>query len=191
MKKSEPLQESKGNHQTDCTKEVQQFLTLMAANQQKIYCYILSISPQISEADDIMQETMIIMWNKFRDFKSGTDFSAWGMKIALYRALNRRQKKANNMLFLDDDVMKLLSDDSAREMNQLEDRLEALKHCVQKLNQRDRLLIYLRYNQAEPVKNMAERVGRSCAAIYKALTRIHEQLMLCIHRKQLAESRNG
>ena len=68
-----------------------QFVKLLTACQSRIYAYILSRAPRSADADDILQETAGTMWKKFNEFKTGTDFLAWGLTIARYNVLNYRK----------------------------------------------------------------------------------------------------
>ncbi len=50
-------------------KKTKIFLSLLMANQRRINSYILSVVPNFSDADDIMQETISVMWRKFDRFE--------------------------------------------------------------------------------------------------------------------------
>ena len=58
------------------------FLQLLTANQSRIMGFILAMVPNRSVADDILQETTLLMWEKFKNFQDGTNFTAWGISIA-------------------------------------------------------------------------------------------------------------
>jgi RNA polymerase sigma-70 factor (ECF subfamily) len=58
------------------------FLRLLMANQNRIYAFILTLVPNWSDADDIMQEAAETMWSKFQQSQPINNFSAWGIKIA-------------------------------------------------------------------------------------------------------------
>ncbi|HRS72819.1 MAG TPA: hypothetical protein P5175_13345, partial [Anaerohalosphaeraceae bacterium] len=45
-----------------------EFVSLLTAQQTRIYAYILSLVPNFSDADDILQDTTKIMWERFDDF---------------------------------------------------------------------------------------------------------------------------
>jgi RNA polymerase sigma-70 factor, ECF subfamily len=68
-------------------------------------------------------------------------------------------------------------------------RLIALERCLQKLNSRDRDLVQLRYQPDATTEGVAGSVGRSLRAVYKALNRIHEQLLVCVRQNLTTEGR--
>ena len=76
----------------------------------------------------------------------------------------------------------------ARETSKQDDRrLEALRHCLAKLQDRQRRLIMLRYYDDIRPKEIATRLGMSVHAVYKSLSRIYEQLLTCIRRSPTFE----
>ena len=160
------------------------FLKLMAVNQKRIYGYILSLVPRISDADDIMQDTLVILWEKFDTFQEGSNFVAWANSIAYYRILHYQRNTSTGTSILDSHTIQLLAQDSAKEMADLDDRIEQLRKCIKRLPHLDRMLIHLRYDQEISVKRIAERIGRSKETVYKSLVRIYRLLFRCIHRQQ-------
>lgn len=65
--------------------------------------------------------------------------------------------------------------------------LDSLRHCLDKLNDRDRRLIEMRYGGAMKIKAVAEKVGRSATGLYKAMARIHKVFLDCVSRRKSAE----
>jgi RNA polymerase sigma-70 factor (ECF subfamily) len=165
---------------------IQAFLNLMTANRNGIYGYILCLVPQISDADDILQETTLLMWEKFSDFRLGSDFVAWGMAIARFKAMKFIQKKQRGCC-LDEDVISTLAGESETFMRDIDIRIEALHRCIKKLPENDALIIKLRYGQDAAVKAIADRLGRAEKTVYKALGRINTILLHCIRKYLLQE----
>jgi RNA polymerase sigma-70 factor (ECF subfamily) len=61
----------------DITKrDPSEFLGLLVPNQRRIQAFILTLVPNVADAEDIYQETLSEMWNKFDSFEVGTDFVA-------------------------------------------------------------------------------------------------------------------
>jgi len=44
------------------------FVGLLAANQRKLFAYIVSLVANVNDADDILQESVYMMMNKFSEF---------------------------------------------------------------------------------------------------------------------------
>ncbi len=168
-----------------------QFLHLFLANHSKIYSYILCKTPNWIDADDILQETSIILWQKFDSFEPGTNFAAWAIKVARYKIMNFQKKKCGRYIQYSESMLKKIEermDSRAAENN--DSCLNALQGCVKKLRDRDRELIRLRYERGCVIDKLADQVGISSRALYKNMARIHDGLLRCI-RITLANEDRG
>lgn len=82
----------------------ERFLKLFVPNQNRIYAFILSLVANRSDADDIMQETTVVMWRKFHKFTLGSNFASWGVRIAHYTILDFRKRNRNAPLQFNDRI---------------------------------------------------------------------------------------
>lgn len=163
-----------------------QFLHLFMANQKSIYSFILAMVRNCPDADDIMQETVTLMWDRFDEFEPGSNFGAWGTKIARFKVLSYYGDKKKQAGQFSEAMLEKIADCASDKLGEMEDRLTALQHCINKLSDRDRKLIRIRYEQNLAIKDIANCVKRPVGGIYKAMARIHDALHHCI-RINLAE----
>jgi RNA polymerase sigma-70 factor (ECF subfamily) len=159
-----------------------EFIKLLTANQSHIYAYILSRVLRSADADDLLQETTSTMWNKFDQFKSGTDFLSWGFTIARYNILNYRKKNKKQPMILDEDVLSRIESLQV-DNSKSSQRIDALKSCMKLLPGNSSNLIQMRYSDGIDVKNIALRLNRSVPWVYKVLTKVQLILMRCINRR--------
>jgi RNA polymerase sigma-70 factor (ECF subfamily) len=158
-----------------------EFMRLFLRHERRIYGLIFSLVPDWADADDLMQEVSTVIWRKFHEFEPGTNFSAWALKIARFQVLAYRKKQRVNRARLSDVTVEQIADRfCARTPESVDARRQALKRCIDKLNEQDRQLIQLKYNPGSSTESVAEAVGRSVHAVYKALNRVHGQLLDCI-----------
>lgn len=159
-----------------------EFLRLLMANQKRIFAFILTMVPNQVDADDLFQETVLLMWSKFDSFTRGTSFAAWGYTIAKYQILSVRKRHSTRSVLLSQAAMDLLHEESEPFVEQSDSRTQALRKCLGKLDQRDYELICLRYRDEISVKSIAEQMGRSIKSVYKRIARIHDVLLRCVRR---------
>ena len=157
------------------------FLQLFMNSQKIIHNYVLSMVHDKSDAEDLVQETALLMWDKFDEFEPDTNFVSWGIKIAHYKVLNYFKSKKSLKLF-DDELLEHISNCYQRKIGEVEDRLEALEQCLSKLNKEDRKLLDHYYEQGIKVTQLTEVMGSSVHALYRAMSRIHDSLFCCINR---------
>ena len=53
------------------------FLPLFIRFERRIYSYIFTLVPQRADADDLLQETSLVLWDKFDVASPPNDFLAW------------------------------------------------------------------------------------------------------------------
>ena len=171
-----------GNGPFDRDLEVEEFARLLARCQRRIFVYAMSLLHDANDAEDVLQETNLVLWKKFKQYEPGTDFASWACRVAYYEVLKARRRKGQNGRLLSDEFIKTLAADCERTMCEWDDRREALKHCVGKLNQRDRELVRSRYQPGATTRSVAEASGRSVQGTRKSLLRIRNTLLECVRR---------
>ena len=158
------------------------FFHLFTGNQSHIYSYILMLVRQINIADDVFQDVALAMWEHFDKYEIGTDFTAWGMRIARNKVIDYFRKNKANRIWYSDETLRLISDNRAKKNKNNDTRIKALEKCISKLSANDKHLIQLKYSQKITTKALSERIGRSVNGLYKSLSRIHSSLYQCIQR---------
>ena len=94
---------------------------------------------------------------------------------------SQKVRKTVSLDIIDEAIHEMVSKNDESQDN-TEERLDALKNCIDKLGQEARELIELRYQSQIPVKDMAECMGKSATALSMKLMRIREQLRVCVER---------
>ncbi len=44
------------------------FIRLLLANERRIYAFILSMLPDLTDAEDVLQETSLVLWEKLDQY---------------------------------------------------------------------------------------------------------------------------
>src|ERR1700738_4102637 len=72
------------------------FLRLFLQNEPRLFAYILTLLPRRADADDVLQEASMVMWDKFDEGQPPRDFVAWGCRIAYFKVLDFYKKSQRN-----------------------------------------------------------------------------------------------
>lgn len=163
-------------------------MLLMTRHQRQIFGYIYTLVPDRADAEDILQETSLVICEKFDEFNEGTDFVAWACQIAWWNVRRARQKFARSKVVFDDEVLASVASTATTMADELDHRHDALAHCLGKLHPRDRDLLLTRYEPGGGVEAAAQRSGRSLDAAYKALTRLRKLLHDCVTQRLAKEA---
>jgi len=169
--------EQPGNAESESRR---QLVALLTQHQRRIFAYIYTLVPNRTDAEDILQETSLIICEKFSDFEPGTDFVAWACQIAYWRVRYARQKFARSKVIFQQEIVDALAQTAFEMKAEMDDRHVALAHCLEKLPTRDRDLVLTRYEPGSGVPEAASRSGRTLEAAYKALARIRKLLLDCV-----------
>src|SRR5438270_7565090 len=116
-------------------------VALLTRHQRQIFSYIYVLVPKRADAEDLLQETSLVICEKFDDFKEGTDFVAWACQIAFWRVRYSRQKFVRSKVVFNQEILDVVAQTAGEMCDELDDRHVALGRCLQKLHPRDRELL--------------------------------------------------
>ena len=143
----------------------------------------MSLLHHAADAEEVLQETNVVLWRKFEQYQPGTDFVRWACSVAHYEVLKLRERQSREKrLLLSDEFIATLTIESQKSLDELEERRQALAHCLKKLSQTDRELILRRYQPSATTHAVAKALGRSVQGTRKALHRIRTALLGCTRR---------
>jgi RNA polymerase sigma-70 factor, ECF subfamily len=162
------------------------FLSLFLKNHRRIYGFIASLVPNANDAEDLMQETLMVMWRRLDEFTPGTNFAAWGIAIAYRKILKYRSSRPSKALMFSEEAMREIILREEKLSNKANDYMSALQRCLEKLKEQDRDVIRLRYEKEMPIKTISAQMGGSLDNTYKKLARIHLLLQSCIQKTVVA-----
>jgi len=160
--------------------EGKRFVRLLMANQGRIYGYILTLVPSWPDADDIMQETAEVMWTKFAGSEPINNFVSWGIRIAQNKIFNYYSRKNKSEILLDGEFLEDIAHRASVTATAADERIKILQQCLSRLNERDRRLIQIKYEQNITIRRLAEVVQRPVQGLYKVMGRIHNTLLECV-----------
>jgi RNA polymerase sigma-70 factor (ECF subfamily) len=164
----------------------EQFVRLLNAAHLRLRAYLLSLLGNRHDADDVLQQASVLMWQKFDTFEPGTDFVAWASKVALYEARNFQRVSARSRLQFSEALLETLAAERLEDAQHLDQRLDALDVCIEQLDERSRQLLQGVYMENSDVAALATQLGRAKQTLYNRLAHIRRALAECIERR-LAE----
>ena len=158
-----------------------EFVRLFSQHASQLFGFVLVLTGNRSDAEDIVQNASVVLWEKFDAYQPGTSFLAWARKIAYLETLAARRKSAR-MRILSDDAWAALASDALATSDDVSERQAALGECLEKLVAADRKLLEQKYFSQLSVAEIAALQSRGDSSIYRALGRIHQQLLRCVNR---------
>ena len=167
------------------------FVRELIQSQNQIYSFILTLVPKWSDAEDILQDTAQILWQKYGQTQEIENFTGLGIRIAQNHIYNYYRKRKSQEQLLDKNALEEIAVYAQELCGDAENRLTVLQQCLAKLPGHDMELIRLHYEKGLTIKKIAEISKRSVTGLYKVVGRIHETIMHCVKRGLIMENPNG
>lgn len=167
-----------------------EFVQLLAQNQRRLFVYVHTLVPHHADAEEVLQNTNLVLWREFGTFETGTNFAAWACRVALNQVLAWRKKRQRDRLQFSDELLTTVAAEAREADEALEERSRALAGCVEKLPAEQRELIRLRYAEGGAIEAVAGKVRRTVEATYRALSRVRHSLHECVSRTLARENRS-
>lgn len=157
-----------------------EFVRSFTQCQRPLYLYLLPLLGNSADADEVLQETNLVIWKKRADFEPGTNFLAWGRTIARLEVFRFRRNRGRKLSFLEQGILEAVAEQAEAISNETELRQEALAACMEQLRPKDRELLQLRYAADSNGDKVAQQLGRPANSVYQSLGRIRRVLMECV-----------
>lgn len=149
------------------------FTLLIEKYQQKIYWHIRRMVQNHDDADDVMQNTFIKIWNGLENFRADSQLFTWIYRIATNETItfiNSRTRKATVAFESndgEDDEGYSPSNYIKGESHQIdgEDVQARLLKAIETLPEKQRVVFNLRYYDEMPYEQMSEILDTSVGAL--------------------------
>ena len=158
------------------------FLDLYAANQRRLYGYIVTLVPNRSDAEEVFDQTTLVLWEKWSQFDPARSFISWASGVAHYEVLKYRAKPERRWEGLTEQAIVTVSEERDRLQHILDQRSKALVRCIEQLKEWQRQLLETCYSSAMSIAAVAQQLGKTPNAISLRLRRIRELLHGCVDR---------
>jgi RNA polymerase sigma-70 factor (ECF subfamily) len=158
------------------------FIRLLGQHHRSLHLYVMSLVPNRTDAEDVLQQTNLVLWREFHQFQPGTNFAAWACRVAFNQVLAWRKRRQRERLVFSEAFLQAVAAEVSADAERLEERTHRLAGCIQKLPPHHRELIRLRYSEGNAVESIAAEVNRTVDAVYRMLSRIRHVLFDCVTR---------
>lgn len=166
----------------------EEFIRLFGMNQGRVFGYIVTLIPRWADAEDVLQRTSIVLWQKFDQFDPSCDFVRWACGIAHRQSLDYLRQQKRHRQVLNEVVLEKVAQTRLVRSDMLEQRHFNIDDCVEKLPTSDRDVIEHYYYQGKKTAaEVAAELGRPTNTILKALIRIRRLLHRCVNDAAASE----
>lgn len=152
--------------------------------QPELRTFIAHLMPFADVRGDILQDVNLLVWEKRENFELGTNFRAWVYTFARNVTMQhqKRARRENERVF-SQETIDLLADEFSETDPVIDDRMVALRSCLEKIPNAERKLLLSRYAERGAVEKAAETSDKSASALRGTLFRLRTALRRCVENE--------
>jgi RNA polymerase sigma-70 factor (ECF subfamily) len=158
----------------------QRFLSLFLRSEREIFRYVAALVPNVADAEDIVQQTALALWEKFDAYDQNQPFTPWACRFALNKTRQWIERRQRWQALLEGGLAEELAQRREELRPALDQRLRYLEGCLRKLPREQLSVVEGYYYRRDGIEKLAKDTGRTVAAIYKVLQRVRLALQTCI-----------
>ena len=166
------------------------FVKALTEHQPVLRGYCAAALGHSEEAKDAWQRTNVVLWRKAQQWNPETKFLHWALTVARYEVLAVIRDRQRERLLFDDAVAELMADAAVAEVETHGERREALAHCLDKLQPRQRQVLSAHYVSGHAQAEIANAYGMGLSAVKVLLLRLRRSLAECIGKQIIKEAQS-
>jgi len=120
-------------HSEDKNAAQQRFLSLFLRSEREIFRYVAALVPNVADAEDIVQQTALALWEKFDSYDPNQPFTPWACRFALNKTKQWIERRQRWQALLEGGLVEELAQRREELRPEIETRLKHLEGCFNKL----------------------------------------------------------
>lgn len=170
----------------------EEFLKQAMKDHGILLAYAYGLLRDWALAQDVVQDSIVVVSTKWQTFRHGTSVRAWArgiVRLKAYEAIRKRKREAP----VEEDVLMKIVDERMDaycdriQPDELNRRTQALTECLGRLNEQSRSIITKFYWNKRSCEQLSILVGKTNNALRLQLSRLRQKLRLCVERRLSVE----
>lgn len=164
--------------------EEEAYISRLLLYQEDVYGYILSLLPHRADAEEVTQQTALVLWRCRGQFDCRRDFLPWAFGIARNEVRRRlREPGGAKLVSFSPEMIDELAASPDHLVSGISEQRVAMETCLGKLEPTQRQLIERCYQGKENIKSIANEMAVTPTALYLRLHRLRKALVDCVGRQ--------
>ncbi len=149
--------------------------------EPSVQAYVFAAVSRFQDAEDVVQQVALTVARRFDEYDETRSFSAWALWLAKSHIVDHYRKKGRERLLFSDALMDKFAEVLVQQQAVRAARSEALEHCLDKLPEKSRQILAMRYEDDAPIERVAEAIESTAGAVRVTLYRIRNLLAECMN----------
>ncbi len=146
--------------------------------------YLHTLIPDQTACDDLVQETLLFLWERRAEADESSSLKAWAFKVAWFKALAwRRDHQRERLVYFSEDILQQLAPMAEEISGETDERLAALRQCLARLSPEELGLLRLKYVDHGSLTDHATAYGWKPNRVQKTLSRLRLALRHCVQKQ--------
>ncbi len=158
------------------------FTTIIKKYQEKLYWHVRRLVVDHDDANDVLQNMFIKVWNALENFREDSQLFTWLYRIATNESLTfldgQKRRSAVSLSEVESGLSNKVKADTNFDANKLEWKLQL---AIQSLPEKQRIVFNLRYYDEMPYEQMSgileTSVGALKASYHHAAKKVEEYII--------------
>lgn len=157
-----------------------EFVQLLTQHERRLEGFVLALLPNWHDAEEVVQETKVRLWQQFSEYDPTKDFGAWSRTIAYYQVLAMRRRNRGNHVLLGEEFLEKVAAKVGDMATVAIEREGAMARCLRQLSEAKRALLQRCYAGRDTIVQVALQLGRTDKSVRQELLRVRRTLHRCI-----------
>jgi RNA polymerase sigma-70 factor (ECF subfamily) len=151
--------------------------------EPSVQAFVFAAVNGVHDAEDVVQQVALTVARRFDEYDGTRPFIAWALWLAKSRIADHYRKQGRERLVFSEALMDQLAEVLVHQQPGRTARHEALEHCLDKLPEKSRQILALRYEDGAPMERVAEAIESSAGAVRVMLFRIRNLVADCVNNE--------
>ncbi|MDA9924330.1 sigma-70 family RNA polymerase sigma factor [Verrucomicrobiales bacterium] len=161
---------------------------LWIEGEPAVRAFVYASVSSFTDAEDVLQKVALTVARRFDEYDPERSFEAWALWLAKSRVIDHYRVSGREKLVFSEQLMDQFADSLIARHSEQSARAVALETCVEKLPDKSRQLLELRYEDGASAEAMAEALRSTAGSVRVMLHRVRNLLAECIQTELRKEA---
>ena len=140
--------------------DLEEFQTHILPYKNKLFRFALSIVGNVAEAEDVVQEVLLKLWQNRQKLKTLNSIEAWSMTLTKNLSIDKLRSKHRKTTEIETTIAISSNDNTPYQTTELKDTFNRIRKLIQTLPEKQRQVLQLRdiegmtYEEISQVTNL-------------------------------------
>ena len=156
--------------------------------EPSVQAYVGAAVRGFQDAEDVVQQVAMTVARRFEEYDAARPFVAWALWLAKSRIVEHYRRQGRQKVVFSDTLLDRLADVLVERQPEKSVRAAALERCLDKLPEKSRQLLSLRYEDDGSMESVASAIESTAGAVRVMLYRIRNLLAECVQAELARET---